>query len=174
MDYNLIINDKNIPVNVDLEGEDRFVISVGEKIITVGFDRIGDHLLCLEVNGKKVNTYIADIAEGRAIFFNGKTYLVSDADAVNQSGSRRSGGGKTVDEVTPPMPAVVVAVKVKKGDAVKKGQGVVVVSAMKMETTLFAPFDGTVTKVNVQAGNKVMPGDILVDIQKQEEGAGPE
>ena len=36
------------------------------------------------------------------------------------------------------MPAVVIAVSVKEGDIVEKGQGVVVVSAMKMETTLFA------------------------------------
>jgi pyruvate carboxylase len=39
---------------------------------------------------------------------------------------------------------------------------------MKMETTLFAPFDGTVKKVNVAEGDKVMPGDILVDIEKEE------
>ncbi len=37
---------------------------------------------------------------------------------------------------------------------------------MKMETTLFAPFDGIVSKVNTKKGDKVMPADILVDIEK--------
>jgi biotin carboxyl carrier protein len=55
---------------------------------------------------------------------------------------------------------------VSAGDAVVKGQAVVIVSAMKMETTLVAPFDGTVSKVNVAEGDKVMPGDVLVDIEK--------
>ncbi|MRR35573.1 hypothetical protein EG829_13030, partial [bacterium] len=55
------------------------------------------------------------------------------------------------------------------GDTVTKGQGVVVVSAMKMETTLQAPFAGMVTRVNTAEGDKVMPGMILVDIERKVE-----
>ncbi|MDY0223131.1 MAG: acetyl-CoA carboxylase biotin carboxyl carrier protein subunit, partial [Desulfobacterium sp.] len=51
-------------------------------------------------------------------------------------------------------------------DPVEKGDPVVVVSAMKMETTLTAPHGGTVTRIGVKQGDKVMPGDILVDIEK--------
>ena len=67
-------------------------------------------------------------------------------------------------DVTPPMPAVVVRIPVRVGDSVKQGQGVIVVESMKMETTLSAPFDGRVRTVNVAKGDKVMPGRILVDI----------
>jgi biotin carboxyl carrier protein len=55
---------------------------------------------------------------------------------------------------------------VSEGDEVEKGQSVVVVSAMKMETTLSAPFKGKVTRINVKEGQKVMPGEMLVDIEK--------
>jgi biotin carboxyl carrier protein len=40
---------------------------------------------------------------------------------------------------------------------------------MKMETTLYAPYNGTVEKINTSIGDKVMPGEILVDIKKNEE-----
>ncbi len=66
------------------------------------------------------------------------------------------------------MPAVVIDTFVAIGDHVTKGQKVIVVSAMKMETTLVAPFDGIVKAVNAKAGDKVTPGDILVEIEKME------
>ena len=168
MDYNLIINDKSVSVELEVEEENRFTASFGGNDYAVGYRRIGSNLICLDVDGKKTNAYVADTPEGKTVFINGRTYVINDEDQLNQSGTRKSSGGKTADEITPPMPAVVVSVMVKEGDAVEKGQGVVVVSAMKMETTLYAPFAGTVTKVSVQAGDKVMPGDILVDIAKQE------
>jgi pyruvate/2-oxoglutarate dehydrogenase complex dihydrolipoamide acyltransferase (E2) component len=64
------------------------------------------------------------------------------------------------------MPAVVVSILVSQGDCVKQGDRVVVVSAMKMETTLTAPYDGRVRTVHVAVGDKVMPGQVLVDIEK--------
>jgi Pyruvate carboxylase len=44
-----------------------------------------------------------------------------------------------------------------------------VLSAMKMETTLVSPFDGIVKAVNTSSGDKVLPGDILVEIERQKE-----
>ena len=68
------------------------------------------------------------------------------------------------DRVTPPMPATVVRVLVAVGDAVEAGQKVVVVAAMKMETTLRAPRAGVVRAVNVTPGQQVRPGEELVEI----------
>jgi 3-methylcrotonyl-CoA carboxylase alpha subunit len=63
------------------------------------------------------------------------------------------------------MPAIVVLVPVAEGDWVEKGQVVMVISAMKMETSLKAPYGGRITRIKVNEGDKVMPGDILVDIE---------
>jgi biotin carboxyl carrier protein len=67
------------------------------------------------------------------------------------------------------MPSVVVKILVQDGQRVEKGQGVVVVSAMKMETTLTAPHGGIVRKVNVAVGDKASPGQVLVEIENDPE-----
>jgi biotin carboxyl carrier protein len=66
------------------------------------------------------------------------------------------------------MPAVVVRILVSEGDRVNQGDRVIVVSSMKMETTLTSPSDGRVKAVNVAEGDKVMPGQILIDIDKDD------
>ena len=66
------------------------------------------------------------------------------------------------------MPGQVIKIEVAVGDRVEKDQAVVVISAMKMETTLTAPFAGTITAVNTEVGAQVMPGDLLVDIEAAE------
>lgn len=68
------------------------------------------------------------------------------------------------DVVSPPMPAVVVKVLVAVGDVVKRGDRLVVVSAMKTETALKAPKDGVVKEVRVGVGQNVRPGDVLVEL----------
>ncbi len=60
------------------------------------------------------------------------------------------------------MPGMCVTVAVQAGDAVKKGQKLLTLEAMKMETTINAEFDGTVEQVLVQAGSQVGTGDLLV------------
>jgi len=111
---------------------------------------------------------VSDQGDGKIVVIKGKSYFVCDADLLEQNKTRKKGPGSNLTEVTPPMPAVVISVAVVEGDVVEKGQAVVIVSAMKMETTLVAPFNGAVTKVNVAEGDKVMPGEILVDIEKEE------
>jgi biotin carboxyl carrier protein len=64
---------------------------------------------------------------------------------------------------------VVVKVLVAVGDAVTRGQPLVVVSAMKMETTLVAPKDGTVSEIKAKEGDKVNPSDVLVHIEEKSE-----
>jgi biotin carboxyl carrier protein len=82
---------------------------------------------------------------------------------------RRSAAGERAipPEVRPPMPAVVVKVLVAVGEAVSRGQPLVVVSAMKMETTLVAPKDGVVSEIKAKEGDQVSPADILVGIEEK-------
>ena len=61
-----------------------------------------------------------------------------------------------------PMPGKILNIKVSEGQAVKFGEVVVIMEAMKMETEIVAPADGTVSKILVKAGDSVDTGAALV------------
>ena len=67
-------------------------------------------------------------------------------------------------QVTSPLPGNVLAIKVKVGDAVKAGDAVAVVEAMKMENEIAAPCDGVVRQIVKDKGSVVATGDVLLVI----------
>ena len=64
------------------------------------------------------------------------------------------------------MPGSVTEVKITEGESVTSGQALLITEAMKMETTIQAPFDGVVRKVTVQNGDAIETGDLLIEIEK--------
>jgi biotin carboxyl carrier protein len=170
MDYNLKIGGQTIPVEADLKDDGTFLAKIGEKSFVTRYQIISENRIHLEVEGIGRNVYLADNGDGKLINIGGTTYLVQDADTLARNGTRKRSSKELPQEITPPMPSVVERIMVAEGDLVEKGQSVIVVSAMKMEATLQAPFKGKVLKINVAEGDKVMPGQILVDIEREEEG----
>lgn len=61
-----------------------------------------------------------------------------------------------------PMPGLIDKILVKEGEAVKKGQPLLVMTAMKMEHIIKASKDGTIVKVNTAAGKVVKKGEVLL------------
>jgi propionyl-CoA carboxylase alpha chain len=70
------------------------------------------------------------------------------------------------DELPCPMPGLVVAVAVKKGDRVTRGQNLVTLESMKMESGVASPVDGTIAEVLVTQGDAVDAGDVLMRFMK--------
>ena len=68
------------------------------------------------------------------------------------------------EKVNSPLPGVIIEVSVKEGQAVKAGQKVAVLEAMKMENEISAPKDGTVTAIHVNKGDSVLEGAPIVSI----------
>ena len=64
-------------------------------------------------------------------------------------------------KIQAPMSGKILAVKANAGQAVKKGEVVLVLEAMKMENEIVAPQDGTIAGVNVAVGGQVEAGDVL-------------
>ena len=85
-------------------------------------------------------------------------------DFVAGSGSKRKQASAPGD-VSTSMPGNIVEVLVKVGDVVKAGQAVLISEAMKMESEVQAPIAGTVKAVHVAKGDRVNPGDVLVEIE---------
>ena len=68
------------------------------------------------------------------------------------------------EQVTSPMPGTILSVNVAAGDAVKRGQVLMILEAMKMENEIMAPCDGAVTSVAVTKGASVESGTLLCTI----------
>ena len=83
------------------------------------------------------------------------------AAAVAKPAAAAGGAGETVSS---PLPGVILEVCVAVGDAVKKGQKVMVLEAMKMENVIEATADGTVTAIKVGKGDSVLEGAPLIMI----------
>ncbi len=107
---------------------------------------------------------VATDGAGTWIWHAGRARLVESRAAKQR---RKRSTTELPGEVTPPMPATVVRMLVETGDRVNKGQGLIVVSAMKMETTLTAPQAGVVDAIRTEVGATVRPGEVLVDVKAE-------
>ena len=67
-------------------------------------------------------------------------------------------------KIESPMPGKILAIKANAGQAVKKGDVVMILEAMKMENEITAPQDGTVASINVAVGDSVESGDTLASL----------
>lgn len=134
-----------------------------------------------KINGNEYNVAINSVeGQNTSVTVNGTTYQVELADApvsapvqpvaapspmpqaeVQAPSSAPSGSGKPV---TSPLPGVIIAVKVNVGDKVRAGQEVAVLEAMKMENSIEAESDGTVTAIHVAKGDSILEGASVVTI----------
>jgi acetyl/propionyl-CoA carboxylase alpha subunit len=95
-------------------------------------------------------------------FENGNAFAVS---GVMPAATAMGAGSASDGSLRAPMPGKIVATPAKAGDAVTKGQPVVVLEAMKMEHALVAPFDGVVGEVGVSVGDQVAADAVLAVVE---------
>jgi len=166
MEYRLRIGEQVTPFHAEKGGDHSITLSNNNCLLNVEYTVISSHHLNLLVNGSPVNVYLAQEGNAKTMMIRGIPYSISDSDAIDTRARGKKKSQAVPQDITPPMPAVVVRILVSKGDRVKQGESVIVVESMKMETTLTAPANGRVKAVNVAQGDKVMPGQILIDIDK--------
>jgi len=99
--------------------------------------------------------------EDNAYFEGGAAFVLASYRADPESSASASSGA-----ILSPMPGKVIAVDVAVGEAVVKGQRLLVLEAMKMEHALTAPFDGTVAELTVHEGQQVQVEALLARVEK--------
>ena len=95
------------------------------------------------------------------ITVNGNVY---DVTVEEGTGSAAPAGAQGAVKVNAPMPGKILKVNATAGAAVKKGDVLVVLEAMKMENEICAPQDGTIATVECAAGDSVESGKVLVSL----------
>jgi acetyl/propionyl-CoA carboxylase alpha subunit len=125
--------------------------------------RIGLGMFRVEYEGRSEIVYVAGKAGDRWAFWNGHVFRGSFGAAP--AFARRAAGSTGAQALTAPMPATVLKILVAPGAAVKKGETIVILEAMKMELPIRALSDATVTSVNCREGDLVQPDTILAELQ---------
>jgi 3-methylcrotonyl-CoA carboxylase alpha subunit len=168
MQYKVKIGDHVYPVEATpIDHEGAMVLTLDGEQHAVTVRDMGPNSLHVVTADLATNLFVARTPDGAWISINGRARFVQDADAVPRRSLR--GLENAPEEVTPPTPATVSRILVAPGEEIAKGQGCVVVSAMKMEITLAAPYSGVVKSVNTNVGAQVSPGEILVEIEPETE-----
>ncbi len=137
------------------------------------------------INGNIYKVTIGDIEENVAhVEVNGTPYLVemekvvktvakpvvkarptTPAAPTTQLNRPSAAAGAGAGTIKSPLPGVILNVKVNVGDAVKKGDTIIILEAMKMENAIKADRDGKIAAINVKQGESVLEGAALVTIE---------
>lgn len=137
-----------------------------------------------KINGNNYTVAVGDIDDNVAqVEVNGVPYkvvldtpkTVTKVAAVKAAAAPRTATGDKiisskpvtggVNNIVAPLPGTVISVAVKHGDVVKAADTVVMLEAMKMENSIRAGRDGKVASVNVNPGDSVLEGTVLVTLE---------
>ncbi len=140
-----------------------YKLKINGNDYAVTINEVDDNIAEVEVNGTPFKVeFEKPITKKPAVTVAKPAAKAAAAPAVAVAKpAAASGAGETVSS---PLPGVILEVSVKVGDAVKKGQKVMVLEAMKMENVIEATADGTVTAIKVDKGDSVLEGAPLVII----------
>jgi biotin carboxyl carrier protein len=157
-------------IKVEAPASDRRVVQVNGKTheIWVVESRCDSGEFLLELAGERILVKAADVVKGSPAPGGSGTGAVGADVTVSEASGAGSEAVPAAAEVKngvwAPMPGKILRVLVKPGQAVKEGDPVVVLEAMKMENELRSPITGTVKAVHVADGDQAGAGQLLVEL----------
>ncbi len=139
----------------------KFKISGKEYNVTIG--SIEDKIAKVNVNGKDYEVELENQPAAAPAVAAAPVAAAAQAAPAAAAPAAKPAAGAGV-KVTSPLPGVIIEVSVKEGQAVKAGQKVAVIEAMKMENEIAATQDGTISAIHVNKGDSVLEGADIVSI----------
>jgi biotin carboxyl carrier protein len=136
--------------------------TVGDKTIDIEILQAKDGKLDLLIDGQRVTAYVSSDNTKRWVTVDGQTILLTKASSARRgSGAHPHAAG----QLTAPMPGQVRAVNVSEGEAVTKGQTLLLLEAMKMEIRVQSLREGVVKKIFVKQGQTVEREQVLIEVE---------
>ena len=118
----------------------------------------------ITVNGNTYEVLVEEVGGAASAPVAAPVFSAPVAAAAPAAPKAAPAGPAGANKVTAPMPGTILDIKVSAGQAVKKGDVICVLEAMKMENDIPAPCDGVVASVNVQKGASVAANDVLATL----------
>lgn len=164
--YTATVNNNQYKIDIDnhevkVNDENLIIDTVSEKLNTW-------HAL---LNHKSFNVELVKVDEQEKLVtlkVNGNKYTVSikdKFDALLKSLGMENLNTAKVNELKAPMPGLVLDIRVKEGDEIKKGEALLVLEAMKMENILKSPADVKIKKINVNKAQAVEKNQVLISFE---------
>ena len=135
----------------------KFKYKINGKEYEVAVNKMEDTLAEVEVNGTSYKVELEKKEE--------EPVAPKIQRPVASSAPKAASTGASGTAIKSPLPGIIVGINVKVGDAVKRGQTVVTLEAMKMENAIQATQDGVVASVDVAEGDSVLEGVALVTLK---------
>jgi biotin carboxyl carrier protein len=145
-------------------------VRVGDREISAEFTPNVDGSGVLVIDGRRYPVFGARRKDSILVSVGPASFEFKPVEAA----ARRRAHGLAAHEVTAPMPGKVLKVLVRDGDLVEAGQPMVVIEAMKMETTLAAESAAIVKRVRVEEGQTVDHGAVLIELSPPPASSGRE
>lgn len=145
--------------------EYKFKINGKDYAVTIG--EADGKMLSVNVNGADYQVELEKAPESAVVGTPAGASAIISAEAggahtaAPAPAAAPAGAGTTIKS---PLPGIIISIDVKEGQAVKRGQKVAVIEAMKMENDILAECDGTVTAVHARKGDSVLEGADIVTI----------
>ena len=160
----------------NVEGKDFLVeiiderhVSVDGKVYMVDFESVsGQPVYSLIVDGRSHEAYIYQGEEDNwQVLLRGRLYPAIVEDEREKRLRAAAGGGVAETgefHLRAPMPGLVVAIPVTEGQAIKKGQVILILESMKMQNELKSPRDGVMGRIRVKVGESVEQKQTLLSV----------
>ncbi len=155
---------KSIDASVRILGSHRFDVRIDGTVQRVEWPDNTDSGQ-VEIDGRRVAAEMLHRDGGIVVILGASAFRFARHDPLDVESTAGAGG----DGITAPMPGLVRRVSAAAGDAVKAGQTLIVLEAMKMEQSLKAPRDGVVAALLVGEGDQVEDGSSLLTLEPPEE-----
>jgi 3-methylcrotonyl-CoA carboxylase alpha subunit len=143
-----------------------WLLRLGNETISGSAERRPDGTLTVALDGVRGHATVLDHGSETAVFLAGENWRLVEIDPLAAQGGDDPGAGR----LTAPMPGRVTHLLVGAGDAVRRGEPLMIIEAMKMEHTVTAPADGTVEAVRFAVGDLVEEGAELITLAALRDG----